>query len=518
AFDQSAHWVVKTQPLGGIADLQKDVAGIQPLGQTNIFAGLSQAVESLEKATATRRHIILLTDGWSSSGQYDAILARMKAAGITLSTVGAGGGSNPFLQGLAQQGGGRFYDAANPGSIPDIFLKETQQVSGQQIIEEPFFPILTSSSPILRGLDDGLPRLRGYNGTTAKAAAQTVLVTARDDPLLAQWQYGLGRSVAWTSDSTGRWARDWLGWGGFSRFFSQLVSWTFPGEETGGIEAGFDSQGGQTTLHVESVDPDGSPRDFYSTSAVVVGPDLTPRPVPLVQVAPGVYEAPLGEIESGAYLVRVTQTRPGSSALGRTLGLVAPTAAEYRFLGPNEPFLAALRTATGGSEVATPLDPWVHDLRTTSSSTDLWPLLLILALLLWPLDIALRRVSIGRREFAAAGAWVRALPARRRAVARRTATGESLLATRGRATSAETRSALRRSAETDGAGSGRARRASAATPSLPAPATSTPPVTPARTAQATTEVATATDPSAAPDAAADTLARLRDAKRRARKG
>ena len=42
---------------------------------------------------ATRRHIVLLTDGWSSSGEYDDILERMKAAGITLSTVGAGGGA-----------------------------------------------------------------------------------------------------------------------------------------------------------------------------------------------------------------------------------------------------------------------------------------------------------------------------------------------------------------------------------------------------------------------------------------
>jgi Mg-chelatase subunit ChlD len=77
AFDEAAHWVVKTQPLGGIADLQGDIAGIQPLGQTNIFAGLSQAVDSLEKTEATRRHIILLTDGWSSTGQYKDILARM---------------------------------------------------------------------------------------------------------------------------------------------------------------------------------------------------------------------------------------------------------------------------------------------------------------------------------------------------------------------------------------------------------------------------------------------------------
>ncbi len=451
SFNEQAHWVVKTQPLGSIADLQGDIAGIQPVGQTNIFAGLEQAVGSLETAAATRRHIILLTDGWSSSGQYDAILARMKAAGITLSTVGAGGGSNPFLEGLAQKGGGRFYDAANPASIPDIFLKETQQVAGQQIIEEPFFPIKTSSSPILRGVeDDGLPQLRGYNGTTAKPAAQTVLVTARDDPLLAQWQYGLGRSVAWTSDSTGRWARDWLGWSGFSRFFSQLVSWTFPGEETGGIEATFDSTGGQTQLHVESVEPDGSPRDFYTTSAVVVGPDLEPTNVDLVQIAPGVYEVPLGEIDPGAYAVRITQTKPGSSPLGRTVGLVAPTAAEYRSLGANEPFLSAVRTATGGSVVETPLDPWRHDLVSTSRFTELWPLLLVLALLLWPLDIALRRVSIGRREFAAAGGWVRGIGRRRGRVAARTTANEGLLAARGRATSSATRAAMRAEPEAIG--------------------------------------------------------------------
>ena len=421
-----------------------------------------------------------------------------------------------------QQGGGRFYDAANPASIPDIFLKETQQVSGQQIIEEPFFPILTSSSPILRGLEDGLPRLRGYNGTTAKPAAQTVLVTARDDPLLAQWQYGLGRSVAWTSDSTGRWARDWLAWDGFSRFFSQLVSWTFPGEETGGIEAAFDVRGGQTTLHVESVDADGSPRDFYSTSAVVVGARF--------QLDRGQARADrAGRVRGAARRDRVGRVRPahhpdetgldparaGRSAWSRQ------TAAEYRLLGANEPFLTALRTATGGAEVVTPLDPWVHDLRTTSRSTDLWPLLLVIALLLWPLDIALRRVSIGRREFAAAGAWVRELPRRRRVTAARTATGESMLATRGRATSAETRAALLRAPEATPVAAAPAATAPSAGP---APATPPPvaraasPASPAATPNASAEPAASPAPpaAAAEPAAPDTMARLRDAKRRAR--
>ena len=511
AFNEQAHWIVRTQPLGGISNLSSAIGGIRPDGQTNIFAGLDQAVQSLEGAAATRRHIILLTDGWSSSGQYDEILERMKAAGITLSTVGAGGGANPFLEQLARRGGGRFYDAANPASIPDIFLKETQQVSGEQIIEETFHPILTGSSPILRGLDQGFPQLLGYNGTTAKPAAQTVLVTERHDPLLAQWQYGLGRSVAWTSDSTGRWARAWLGWDGFTRFFSQLVSWTFPGEDTAGIEASFETDGNETRLRVESVEADGSPRDFYSTTATIVAPDLTPATAQLVQSAPGVYEAPLGEIDPGAYALRINQTRPGTAALGRNVGLVAPTAAEYRLLGTNEPFLATLRAATGGHAIALPEEVWTHDLATTASFTALWPWLLVAALLLWPLDVALRRVSIGRRELADARRWV--AQRRWRRVAARSAPAAAMLAARDRAAGAAARAALLRAEPT---ATNDVPAASAPTPT-PAPVAAVPagpaPAPPAPAAS--TPSAPSTGPAASE---ADTLARLHHAKRRARGG
>jgi uncharacterized membrane protein len=519
AFDQSAHWVIQTQPLGNVPDLEGEVGKINPLGQTNIFSGLEQAVGSLEKATATRRHIILLTDGWSTSGQYDDILKRMKAAGITLSTVGAGGGSNPFLEQLAGKGGGRFYAANNIASIPDIFLKETQQVAGQQIVEETFFPIQTSSSPILRGLDEGLPKLLGYNGTTIKSAAQQVLVSSRDDPILAQWQYGLGRSVAWTSDSTGRWAKNWVGWNGFSKFFSQLVGWTFPGEETGGIEASFETVAGQTRLHVQSVESDGSPRDFYRTLATIVGPDLVPREVMLDQVAPGVYEQQLGEIESGAYAVRITQTRPGAAALGRTVGLVEPVAAEYRLLGVNQPFLAALRGATGGREILLPTDPWRHDLKLTSSFTELWPWLLILALLLWPLDIALRRVSLGRRELVDARAWVVRRWRNRGAAAPRTVAAEGMRAARERAGGGAARAALLRASDAQASAGAQAPAATAGPASTPA--ASVPEIKaapkPAPSSSVSGPVPTAPPAPPKPEET-DTLARLREAKRRARGG
>ncbi|HUG47954.1 MAG TPA: VWA domain-containing protein [Candidatus Limnocylindria bacterium] len=502
AFNENADWVIRTAPLGQVGDVEGQIAGVRADGQTNIFAGLSEAVTSLEGTTATRRHIVLLTDGWSSSGAYDALLERMAAAGITLSAVGAGGGgADAFLTDLARRGGGRYYPAVNPASIPDIFLKETQQVSGQQIVEETFFPIQTSASPILRGLEEGLPQLLGYNGTTAKQTAQTVLVSSRDDPVLAQWQYGLGRAVAWTSDATGRWATSWVAWPGFNQFFSQLVSWTFPGDESEGMEAEFVADGDEARLRLRSVQADGTPRNFFDTVAGVTDPLFATRELRLEQVAPGVYETELGRLTPGAYAMRIVQTRPGESPLARTMVLVAPTPAEYRLLGTNERLLSALRGATGGRPLEAGAEAWRHDLGATTAATDLWPLLLLVALLLWPLDVAVRRVSVARTDLALARAWVGQRWRVSRGPARRTKQVGEMLAAKQRAGGRQARAALFSSSPAETA---------RAQPPRPAAAPDT---------KLSAEPAAPAVPAAPPAAEEpDTLARLREAKRRAREG
>jgi hypothetical protein len=254
----------------------------------------------------------------------------------------------------------------------------------------------------------------------------------------------------------------------------------------------------------------------------------------LAQVAPGVYDASLGEIDSGAYAIRVSQTRPGSPALGRTVGLVAPTAAEYRLLGANDAFLAVLRSATGGRIVATPAEPWIHDLATNRTYTDLWPFLLILALLLWPLDIGLRRVSVGRRELADARRWV-AGGWRRRKVAPRPVEIAGMLAARDRASGSAARAAMIRGdsaaaspavvaaqpavGPSQAAQSARGSRATAAPAGKPERVAEPQPAK----AQADLSAPPTTPPAASPTPATsqkptDTLAKLREAKRRARGG
>src|SRR5262249_57790314 len=70
------------------------------------------------------------------------------------------------------------------------------------------------------------PPLGGYVATTIKPTAEQLLMTHQEDPLLAAWRYGLGRSVAFTADAKAKWGILWLRWRDFNKFWSQTVRWT----------------------------------------------------------------------------------------------------------------------------------------------------------------------------------------------------------------------------------------------------------------------------------------------------
>ncbi|MBA3533510.1 MAG: VWA domain-containing protein, partial [Ardenticatenales bacterium] len=238
AFDSAARWALETQRFPGLASLEQAIAPIDANGGTNIFAGLELAEESLAGVDAKVKHIILLTDGWSRAGDFKALAERLAEEGITLSVVAAGSGSSNDLAALAEAGGGAYYPAAAMEDVPQIFLKETIRIAGRYIIEEPFVPtLMNTSSTILTGLplDQPIPPLLGYNGTTLKGDATQIMMTPQQDPLLATRRYGLGRTVAWTSDLSGRWAEEWLEWEGFADFASQMVAWSFPDPASGDL-------------------------------------------------------------------------------------------------------------------------------------------------------------------------------------------------------------------------------------------------------------------------------------------
>src|SRR5262249_46603246 len=156
---------------------------------------LEMAHEALKKSHSNLKHIIVFSDGdpGAPSGQ---LMQAIVGDRITVSTVLISGHSPPdTMVNMAEQGKGRFYNVTSPNDLPQIFIKETAVILKSAIYEEPFKPQLRSSSEVVRGIGAAeYPNLLGYVATTPKPRAETPLWTDKGDPLLAHWQYGLGRA------------------------------------------------------------------------------------------------------------------------------------------------------------------------------------------------------------------------------------------------------------------------------------------------------------------------------------
>ena len=408
AFDGAASWPLEAGTLPTYTAIELAIGGINANGDTNVSSGVVAAYESLVDVDAARKHIILLTDGWSHTGDLTDLVTEMNENGITLSIIAAGGGSAEYLEELAETGGGRYYPAEDILSVPDLFLKETVTSVGEYIIEEPFYPLPSIPGPVLEGIDTlTLPGLYGYNGTTPKLTARLDLLTPKGDPLLATWQYGLGRSAAWTSDLKGRWATDWVAWDNFARFSSQLISWVLPAPQAEGISAQASLGNNFGKVELTAFDTNGQPMNFLNAQAVVVFPDLESQDVDLEQSGPGEYTAEFEATQPGTYLIRVGANDANQQSLGQqTLGLVVPYSPEYKASGVDLARLIELAQATGGGELETPANAWLHNLPTASFAKEIWRPILIAVALLFPLDVAIRRLVFGKKEIQQAQGWL----------------------------------------------------------------------------------------------------------------
>ncbi|MEA3340411.1 MAG: VWA domain-containing protein, partial [Chloroflexota bacterium] len=385
-------------------------------GGIYVRESLQEALRYLADSDRTVRHIILLSDGADSEHQEGVreLIEREMAApenNITLSTVAIGAGQDlGFLEDIAELGGGRYHFTNQAANLPVIFAQETQLAMRSYIVEEPFYPQQTSRSPILTGIES-TPQLAGYVATTPKPAGRVILSTHQDDPLLASWQYGLGRAVAWTSDATGRWAQQWVTWDGFSRFWAQAIRWTIVERADAPVEMAVTLEGEQAHIVVDAVGDDGAFVDGLNASVSLVGPEGEPLLVELLQTAPGRYEGAFIPQAEGAYLMRLMgqtfeSAESAEPAIALTTGWVMSYSPEYAALEGDPAYLEHLAELGGGNLLEDPAGAFAHTLRGEGAARDLWPYLLGLATLLLPFDVGVRRLALGRRDLEKAWAWV----------------------------------------------------------------------------------------------------------------
>jgi len=385
-------------------------------GGIYVRTGLEAAATALAQSPNQVKHIILLADGADSEQKEGVpeLIGALVEKGITISTVSIGAGLDvPWLKEMASLGGGRFHFTDRAANLPQIFTQETTAIQRSYLIEERFFPALApspfaSNHPIIRTMANSgvsrVPSLAGYVGTSPKTTAQIILETHLGDPLLAAWEFGLGRSVAWTSDATGRWASAWIAWEGFPEFWSAIVRWSLVHGRESTLETDIIFDGREVQLKIDAQDGQSQFLDDLDLKANVINPGGDVQIISLPQVGPGRYASSFLPDEEGAYLIRISGSGENQeSTLGQISGWVLGYSPEYRSLENDPGLLQAIAEATGGRQLNPENDAesarvFEHDLPVNQASRPMWPWLIGLAVFLFPVDIAIRRLIITRHD------------------------------------------------------------------------------------------------------------------------
>ena len=416
AFDSASQVVLPATKLKNRGAVIDAIGSIGGGGGTDFFPALEDGRKEAVASGAAVKHVLLISDGQSAPGDIAGMMSRYNADKVTLSTIGVGGDTDQNTMGdLAKRGGGRFYYSPDAESLPRIFSRETILVSRNYIIEEPFTPGIVTGGGMIRGFESiAIPRLHGYIGTTKKQQATLWLQTAKGDPLLASWRVGLGKAVAWTSDAEPRWSREWVDWEGYPKFWTQVVRSSLGAREGTGLSANASIDAdGVMRIEAEATDTGGEFANFKDVRAEVVGPDRNRVEVPLRQTGPGRYAAVTRAEKVGAYLVTVAMTggKAGAEELvGRAVaGASISYSPEYRVSSGDGGLLARVSQRTGGVALAAPAEAFRPPEAPARVPREVTALLLWLAASLFLLDVAVRRVIIGRESFDRLGARIRGI-------------------------------------------------------------------------------------------------------------
>jgi Ca-activated chloride channel homolog len=396
AFDNEFYWPVTLQPAANRDAILRSISTIAAGGDTDMYPPLLEAYTKLSAADADLKHIILLSDGISVPGEFMPLVSKMAAEKITVSTVAVSMGSDrQLLKQIAEWGKGRLYYTDDARRVPQLFTDEAELATGKTLKENPFTPTVKKDVEAFTGIDfKSAPPLLGYVATKPKETAEILLEHKqddRDDPILARWQYGLGKTVVFTSDLKDRWATNWLRWNGYGKFWSQLVRETMRRHEDGAFNLQVTRVDDRAKITINAAGKDGESINNLSPEVRIVTPDQSTSTIEANQVAPGTYEATVRLTQQGPYLFRTFENRTAGPA--QTLPYSYPD--EYHFHPPNISILQALSEETGGTFQPAPADIFNTSRERIDIPEPIWPYPTGLALLLCIVDVFLRRVRVG---------------------------------------------------------------------------------------------------------------------------
>ncbi len=387
-------------------EIFREVGKLRPGSGTKMYPALEKAYERLQTVDAKQKHILLLSDG-KSEGDFILLAKRIATDKMTLSTIAIGDADRTLMKAIAEAGGGGYRDVQNISELPKIMADEVRQTQ-QYTVQEPFQPIINDRDyPVLAGIDR-VPELYGYIATSEKEFAQTYIHSHEDHPILAGWNYGLGRSVAFTSDVKPGWGMDWIEWENFGKFWGQVVNWVLPSiDEAGDFDLKASHENGRGKLLIDTASTIATRGITFD--ARIARPNGKGEVVELSRVTPTQYSGEFPVRERGSYLLTVRKNRDGQveSTAHENLVLSYPT--EFAEFDTNRRLLNELASRTNGIFEPSPKQITQHRGTAIEHLKPLSFTLLIASLILFVLEMILRRFSIASGYLAELKAQLKSL-------------------------------------------------------------------------------------------------------------
>lgn len=420
-FDSTAFWVLPFTPAGRASVAVDALSDMGEGGGTDLSQAIEEALRGFGEPGPTKRHIIVLSDGLTSSADFAGLSAKLGAARISVSTVGIGEEiDEELLRGIASMNGGEFY-RAELDAVPMILDKETIRATRDLVREGNFSAIVTARSPLVEGLD-GAPAVGGYLLTRLKdgavmhlavldrAVADTAVAYAAvadasvADPLLATRRHGLGKVAVFTGDSGARWLKAWPGGPAYNRLWAQVVrSIEHPGPDRG-LRASATVAG--SVAHIVVTALDAERRSVSGLCLVGRIPGEASPPFPLRETATGRYEADVPLDGTGMRRFEIGDPTGASST---SAWVWNPQGPERSGAGPDLAALGLIASGSGGAlldagdgnEARLPPSSWAW------TTVDSRVAFVTLALLVFLAELVRRSAVIGLFPAArrALGAW-----------------------------------------------------------------------------------------------------------------
>lgn len=401
-----ANWVFPLQPVG---DKGAAIAAIRNMNMGDMpdfTPSMQAALTALQKSRSGQKHVIIISDG-DPQPPSQALLNQFVASKISISTIlTAGHGTPSDVQNMAmvaRQTGGTAYNPTSPNQLPRIFIKEAMIVRRSLIVEGEVYQAIHEPSGRpgpFSGTWTSLPPVLGYVLSSPRPGYAPEIVSnfGDRDPIMAHWQYGLGKSVVFTSDATSRWGQGWVDWGQFQGFWERIVRWSMRPVTPTNIQQTTRLDGNRATLEVNVLGEDNQFANFGRISGLVLSPGLDEQVINLQQVGPGKWRGEYKVDSEGSWVANlIYETNDGERHSIQT-GVSVPYSPEFKTLKNNDPLMTSVADGTFGRIL--PSDPTKADLfnreglEVPRSLSDLWPLFAILASILFLLDVAARRLAL----------------------------------------------------------------------------------------------------------------------------